>query len=258
MKVVILAGGIGSRITEESRLKPKPMIEIGGRPILWHIMKIYETQGFNEFIVCLGYKGHVIKDYFLNYFMNHSDVSVDLANNEVEVHFSKADNFKVTLIDTGLHTQTAGRINRIKKHVTGDNFFLTYGDGLADIDLNSELKFHESHGKIGTMSVIQPAGKFGALEFNDENTVENFKEKPKGDKSWINGGFFILNKRIFDYLDDTYDDIMWEEKPLEDLTNMKELMVYKHSGFWQCMDAMRDKIVLEQMWKDNDAKWKIW
>ena len=258
MKVVIFAGGLGSRITEESHLKPKPMIEIGGRPILWHIMKIYETHGFNEFVVCLGYKGQVIKDYFMNYFNQHSDITVDLGKNELMVHKTNVDQFKITLVDTGLHTLTAGRLHRIKDYIEDDDFFLTYGDGLANIDLNKELEFHKNHGKIGTMSVVQPAGKFGALEFNDEKLVTNFKEKPKGDKSWINGGFFILNKRIFDYLDDTYDNVMWEEEPLENLTKMGELMVYQHGGFWKCMDAMRDKIILEQMWNDNDAKWKIW
>lgn len=258
MKVVILAGGIGSRITEESHLKPKPMIEIGGKPILWHIMKIYASQGFNDFIICLGYKGHIIKEYFLNYYMYNSDLSIDVSNNDITVHHTNSDNFKVTLIDTGLSTQTAGRINRIKEHIEGDDFFLTYGDGLANIDLKTELEFHKSHGKICTMSVIQPEGKFGSLIFNDDDLVTNFKEKPKGDNNWINGGFFIVNKKIFNYLDSDHDKIMWEEKPLETLTNEGELMVYKHEGFWKCMDAMRDKMVLDQMWAENDAKWKIW
>lgn len=258
MKVVILAGGIGSRITEESHLKPKPMIEIGGKPILWHIMKIYASQGFNDFIICLGYKGHVIKEYFLNYYMYNSDISIDVSNNDTKIHYTNSDNFKVTLIDTGRETLTAGRINRIKEHIDGDDFFLTYGDGLANIDLKSELEFHKSHNKICTMTVVQPSGKFGSLEFNESNLVTNFKEKPKGDKSWINGGFFIVNKKVFDYLDEESDGIMWEEKPLDNLTDDNELMVYKHDGFWKCMDAMRDKIVLDQMWEEKDAKWKIW
>ena len=192
MKVVILAGGIGSRITEESHLKPKPMIEIGGKPILWHIMKIYETQGFNEFIVCLGYKGHVIKEYFLNYFKYNSNLSIDISNNEVKVHSTEGDDFKVTLIDTGEHTLTAGRIKQIEPYIEGDDFFLTYGDGVANVDIKSELEFHKKHGKICTMTVVQPAGKFGSLEFDEENKVTNFKEKPVGDKNWINAGAPIV------------------------------------------------------------------
>jgi len=257
MKIVILAGGIGSRITEESQLRPKPMIEIGGKPILWHIMKTYAAQGFNDFIICLGYKGHMIKEYFLNYYLYNSDLSIDLSNNKVEIHHTNTADFKVTLIDTGLNTQTAGRINKIKEYIDGDDFFLTYGDGLANIDLNAELEFHKTHGKIATMTIVQPEGKFGALKFNEKLLVEDFKEKPKGDGSWINGGFFILNKRVFDYLDDTYDDIMWEDDPLDELTKNKQLMAFKHHGFWKCMDAMRDKIHLDQMWTD-DPKWKIW
>ena len=258
MKVVILAGGIGSRITEESHLKPKPMIEIGGKPILWHIMKIYETQGFNEFIVCLGYKGHVIKEYFLNYFKYNSNLSIDISNNEVKVHSTEGDDFKVTLIDTGEHTLTAGRIKQIEPYIEGDDFFLTYGDGVANVDIKSELEFHKKHGKICTMTVVQPAGKFGSLEFDEENKVTNFKEKPVGDKNWINAGFFILNKKVFSLLDDDSDNMMWEQKPLEKLTSDNQLMVFKHNGFWKCMDAMRDKMVLEELWDSNNAEWKIW
>ena len=258
MKVVILAGGIGSRITEESHLKPKPMIEIGGKPILWHIMKIYETQGFNEFIVCLGYKGYVIKEYFLNYFKYNSNLSIDISNNEVKVHSTEGDDFKVTLIDTGEHTLTAGRIKQIEPYIEGDDFFLTYGDGVANVDIKSELEFHKKHGKICTMTVVQPAGKFGSLEFDEENKVTNFKEKPVGDKNWINAGFFILNKKVFSLLDDDSDNMMWEQKPLEKLTSDNQLMVFKHNGFWKCMDAMRDKMVLEELWDSNNAEWKIW
>lgn len=257
MKVVILAGGLGTRISEESHLKPKPMIEIGGKPILWHIMKIYASQGFNDFVICLGYKGHMIKEYFLNYYLYNSDLSIDVSKNNVEVHYTNATDFKVTLIDTGLNTQTAGRINKIKEYIKGDDFFLTYGDGLADIDLKSELEFHKTHGKIATMSIVQPEGKFGALEFNKENLVKDFKEKPKGDGSWINGGFFILNKKIFEYLSESSDNIMWEDDPLVELTKNQQLMAFKHHGFWQCMDAMRDKVQLDHMW-ENNPKWKIW
>ena len=258
MKVVILAGGIGSRITEESHLKPKPMIEIGGKPILWHIMKIYETQGFNEFIVCLGYKGYVIKEYFLNYFKYNSNLSIDISNNEVKVHSTEGDDFKVTLIDTGEHTLTAGRIKQIEPYIEGDDFFLTYGDGVANVDIKSELEFHKKHGKICTMTVVQPAGKFGSLEFDEENKVTNFKEKPVGDKNWINAGFFIVNRNVFSLLENDSDNMMWEQKPLEKLTSDNQLMVFKHNGFWKCMDAMRDKMVLEELWDSNNAEWKIW
>lgn len=257
MKVVILAGGIGSRITEESHLKPKPMIEVGGKPILWHLMKIYSSQGFNEFIICLGYKGQVIKEYFLNYYLYNSNFSIDLNSNTLQVHCPNTENFKVTLIDTGSHTKTAGRINRIKEHIVEDDFFLTYGDGLADIDLNAELEFHKKHGKIATMTIIQPDGKFGSLEFDKDQKITHFKEKPKGDGTWINAGFFILNRKVFNYLGDS-DNIMWEEKPLEELARNGELMANKHNGFWKCMDAMRDKIILDDLWEKKQAQWKIW
>jgi glucose-1-phosphate cytidylyltransferase len=258
MKVVIFAGGIGSRITEESHLKPKPMIEVGGKPILWHLMKIYSSQGFNDFIICLGYKSYVIKEYFLNYYLYNSDLSIDVRKNDVQVHFTNSEDFKVTLVDTGLETKTAGRLKRIKEYINEEDFFLTYGDGLADIDLSSELEFHKKHGKTATMTIVKPDGKFGSLEFDDKNSVTCFKEKPKGDGTWINGGFFVLNKKVFDFLYDDSDNVMWEEKPLEELAEKGELMVNKHYGFWKCMDAMRDKIVLDELWEKNQAKWKIW
>lgn len=258
MKVVIFAGGIGSRITEESHLKPKPMIEIGCKPILWHLMKIYSSQGFNDFIICLGYKGHIIKEYFLNYYLYNSDLLINVKSNNVQVYNANTEDFKVTLIDTGLDTKTAGRLYRIREHINDDNFFLTYGDGLANINLKDELKFHKNHGKIATMTVVQPDGKYGSLEFDSDQKVTHFKEKPKGDGTWINGGFFILNKQVFNDLGQNSDNIMFEEQPLEELTNKRELMVYKHTGFWKCMDAMRDKIILDELWNTNQAKWKIW
>ena len=258
MKVVIFAGGLGSRIAEESHLKPKPMIEIGGKPIIWHLMKSYEAQGFNEFVICLGYKGHLIKEYFLNYYMYNSDLSIDVKNNKVDIHATNATDFKITLIDTGLHTLTAGRLNRIKEHIDTDDFFLTYGDGLADIDLKAELAFHRKHKKMVSMTIIQPEGRFGAIKYDENQMVTSFQEKPKGDGTWINGGFFILNKKVFDYLPENSDEIMWEQEPLEKFTKMNELAAFKHNGFWKCMDSMKDKNVLEELWETKQAKWKIW
>lgn len=258
MKVVIFAGGLGSRIAEESHLKPKPMIEIGGKPIIWHLMKSYEAQGFNEFVICLGYKGHLIKEYFLNYYMYNSDLSIDVKNNKVDIHATNATDFKITLIDTGLHTLTAGRLNRIKEHIDTDDFFLTYGDGLADIDLKAELEFHRKHKKMVSMTIIQPEGRFGAIKYDENQMVTSFQEKPKGDGTWINGGFFILNKRIFDYLPENSDEIMWEQEPLAKFTEMGELAAYKHTGFWKCMDSMKDKKVIEELWETKQAKWKNW
>lgn len=258
MKVVIFAGGQGTRISEESYLKPKPMIEIGGKPILWHIMKIYEKQGFNEFIVCLGYKGYIIKEYFLNYFMHSSDITVDLRNNDVKIHKTDSNTFKVTLVDTGIDTKTAGRLKRIFDYVKEEEFMLTYGDGLSDLDLNNFLKFHHSHNKVASMAVVQPEGKFGALEADTNGMVLNFKEKPKGDGNWINGGFFVLKPGIFKYLGENSDSIMWEDEPLGLLTRDGQLMAYRHHGFWRCMDALRDKVILEEMWNTGKAKWKIW
>ena len=258
MKVVILAGGFGTRLSEETSLKPKPMVEIGGRPILWHIMKIYASQGYNDFIICLGYKGYMIKEYFINYFYHHSDLTVDLTTNQVEIHDTNSERFKVTLVDTGLNTKTAGRLKRIEKYIDGNQFMLTYGDGVADVDIKSLDEFHSNHGKLATMTTVQPEGRFGGLEFGPDNKVKSFKEKPIGDGNWINGGFFVLNKEVFDILDDNCDDEMWEESPLETLTSSNELMAFKHRGFWRCMDALRDKVILDAQWKSNKAKWKNW
>jgi len=258
MKVVIFAGGMGTRISEESHLKPKPMIEIGSKPILWHIMKMYSHFGFNEFIICLGYKGYAIKEYFLNYFLYNSDVTIDLSSNDVEIHKSFADDFKVTLVETGLETKTAGRLKQVQKYIGNETFMLTYGDGVADINMNALLDFHKQKGKIATVTAVQPEGKFGGMELNDGDDVTVFKEKPKGDGSWINGGFFVLEPNVFDYLQGDMDDIMWEDYPLENLASDNELSAYKHKGYWRCMDALRDKNVLEEAWKSKNAPWKLW
>lgn len=258
MKVVIFAGGMGTRISEESHLRPKPMIEIGGRPVLWHLMKIYEAHGFNDFIICLGYKGYMIKEYFMNYFMHNSDVTIDLKNNQIEVHKTDSESFRITLVDTGLNTKTAGRLRRVKKHLNNETFMLTYGDGLTDLNLRKLLDFHKQHGKIATVTSIQPAGKFGSLDIQSGGIVSRFFEKPKGDGYWINAGFFVLEPAVFNYLDEDADGVMWEDYPLERLTSEGQLAAYKHDGFWKCMDALRDKTELEELWESGNAKWKIW
>lgn len=258
MKVVIFAGGKGTRISEESHLKPKPMIEIGEKPILWHIMKLYEKYGYTDFILCLGYKGYAIKEYFVNYFSHNADITIELQNNTVEVHNTKAENFKVTLVDTGIETMTAGRLQRVQKYIQEDTFLLTYGDGVSDVNINELVAFHQSHGKLATMTAIIPDGRFGTMDIDDDGVVNTFKEKPKNDNHWINGGFFVLNKAVFNYLNHDMTDIMWEQEPLIKLTEDKQLMTYKHNGFWKCMDAMRDKEELEKMWQTGNAKWKVW
>ncbi len=258
MKVVIFAGGMGTRISEESHLKPKPMIEIGDKPILWHIMKIFSSQGYNDFIICLGYKGYVIKEYFLNYFLHNSDVTIELKDNKVSVHNTKAEDIKVTLVETGLNTRTAGRLRRVRQHLQGEDFMLTYGDGLADIDLRSLVAFHKSHGKIASVTAIQPLGRFGVMQINGDNSVDVFKEKVKEDEGWINGGFFVLKPAVFDYLPPNADELMWEDLPIQNLAKDDQLMAFQHHGFWKCMDALRDKIELEELWNSANAKWKIW
>lgn len=259
MKVVILAGGLGTRLMEETESRPKPMVEIGGKPIIWHIMKIYAAYGFNDFIICLGYKAHVIKEYFLNYYLYNSDVTIELEKNNIEVHFSNSESFRVTLVDTGINTNTAGRIQRIEKYIKEDNFMLTYGDGLANVNINELLKFHLNHGKLATLTSIQTPGRFGNIEMNEvDGSVKYFVEKPVGDGVWINGGYFVLNSKIFRYLKGDMDDIQWEKKPLLDIANDGQLVAYRHHGFWKCMDAMRDRIELEQLWSSNNAYWKIW
>jgi glucose-1-phosphate cytidylyltransferase len=258
MKVVIFAGGLGTRIAEETDTRPKPMVEIGGKPILWHIMKIYGHYGFNEFIICLGYKGYLIKEYFMHYYIHNSDLTIELGSNKMDVHFTNTESFKVTLVDTGNSTKTAGRLKKVQKYIGKEDFMLTYGDGVANIDLDSLLSFHKSHGKIATVTAIQPEARFGGMELGEGGIVNNFKEKPKGDGKWINGGFFVLRPEVFNYLEGNMDEIMWEDDPMEKLTKNKQLVAYKHNGFWKCMDAMRDKLELESLWQNNQAKWKIW
>jgi len=255
MKVVILAGGFGTRLSEETDLKPKPMVEIGEKPILWHIMKIYSSYGFNEFIILLGYKGYLIKEYFSNYFLHQSDVTFDLANNNMKIHQNESEPWKVTLLDTGLNTMTGGRIKRAAPHIGHDDFLLTYGDGLSDVDISKCIEFHKLHGKIITMTAVQPAGRYGALEIKN-NTIKSFEEKPRGDKLWINGGFFVCKYKVFDYIDD--DKIIFEKEPLTNLADEQQLMSYKHHGFWRPMDTLRDKTTLCQLWNNNQAPWKKW
>ncbi|MFT4753474.1 MAG: glucose-1-phosphate cytidylyltransferase [Salibacteraceae bacterium] len=257
MKVVIFAGGKGTRISEESHLRPKPMIEIGGKPVLWHIMKMYESYGHKEFIVCLGYKGYMIKEYFLNYYYHNADVTVDLENNQVKVHKNKSESFTVTLVDTGLETMTAGRLKQVQPYIGNEEFMLTYGDGVCDINMEEELKFHKSHGKICTMSIVQPGSRFGVIELDTNNVVQKFIEKPKEDGAWINGGFFIMKPEIFNYLHDGANEVMWERQPLEDLAKDGELVSFKHNGFWKCMDTLRDNQDLNTLW-DQNPKWKNW
>jgi len=258
MKVVIFAGGLGTRLAEETETRPKPMVEIGGKPILWHIMKTYGHYGFNDFIICLGYKGFLIKEYFMDYFIHNSDMTIELENNKVNIHFTHTESFKVTLIDTGLNTKTAGRLQRIKQYVGNEPFMLTYGDGVCDINIHDLNKFHTAHGKIATVSAVQPEARFGGMELKEDHEVRIFKEKPAGDGQWINGGYFVLSPGVFDYLDPQADQTMWEEGPLESLSKHGQLMAYKHQGFWKCMDAMRDKTELEALWQSGKAKWKVW
>jgi glucose-1-phosphate cytidylyltransferase len=254
MKAVILAGGLGTRISEETSLKPKPMIEIGGKPILWHIMKIYSHYGINEFIICCGYKGYVIKEYFANYFLHQSDITFDMSNNEMKIHQERAEPWKVTLIDTGDNTMTGGRIKRIKDYLD-DDFCLTYGDGVANINISELIKFHKSHGKMATLSSVFPQARFGSLDI-EKNQVKKFVEKPRGDGALINGGFFVVNKKAIDFIDG--DSTIWEQEPLNNLANNGELMAYRHEGFWQPMDTLRDKTYLEELWVSCKAPWKLW
>ncbi len=257
MKVVILAGGLGTRLSEETDLKPKPMVEIGGKPILWHIMKIYSYYGFNDFIICCGYKGYHIKEYFANYFLHQADITIDLVENSINVHKSKAEPWKITMVDTGLNTLTGGRIKRIQEYVGNETFMLTYGDGVSDVNIPQLLEFHKKSGKKATLTAVQPSGKFGALGISNDNTITSFKEKPSGDGAWINGGFFVLEPSIFDYITDG-DKTIWERTPLENLSKDNQLSAYKHGGFWRPMDTLRDKLDLEEYWTQNIAAWKIW
>jgi glucose-1-phosphate cytidylyltransferase len=255
MKVVILAGGLGTRLAEETVVRPKPMVEIGGMPILWHIMKIYSYYGFNEFIICLGYKGYVIKEYFSNYFLHRSDVTINLKDNSLKVHDSQAEPWTITLVDTGNETMTGGRIKRIKQHVGDNRFLLTYGDGVADVDIHESIRFHEANKATLTVTAVQPQGKFGALDIHGDR-VNSFLEKPKGDGHWINGGYFVCEPAVFDYLDS--DATVFEKEPLESIARDKKMFAYKHEGFWKPMDTLRDKIELEESWNADRSPWKIW
>ena len=255
MKAVILAGGLGTRISEESHLKPKPMVEIGGRPILWHIMKIYSHYGINDFVICLGYKGYVIKEYFANYFLHMSDVSFDMTENRMAVHQRNAEPWRVTLIDTGQDTLTGGRLKRVRDYVGTEGFCFTYGDGVADIDISKLIAFHRSQGKLATLTAIQPPGRYGAVTI-ENSRVQSFAEKPAGDGAWVNGGFFVLEPKVIDWIED--DQTSWEGTSLLQLTKKDELRGYQHHGFWQAMDTVRDKNQLEELWQSGKAPWKVW
>jgi glucose-1-phosphate cytidylyltransferase len=256
MKLVILAGGYGTRLSEETQIKPKPMVEIGGKPILWHIMKIYSCFGITEFIICLGYKGYIIKEYFANYFLHQADVTFDLNNNQMEIHNKHAEPWKVTLLDTGLNTMTGGRLLRAKDFIGDETFMMTYGDGLADIDINELINFHKKNDQIATLTAVQPSGRFGAIKTDKNNNIVHFQEKPDGDGAYINGGFFILKPEVFGYLKN--DTTIFERSPLEEMAKDRQLNAYNHHGFWMAMDKLSDKNKLEEMWNLGNATWKIW
>lgn len=255
MKAVILAGGLGTRLSEETILKPKPMVEIGGMPILWHIMKCYSYYGVNEFVVCLGYKGYLIKEYFANYFLHMSDVTFDMANNNMEVHQAKAEPWHVTLVDTGNNTMTGGRLRQVSKYVGKDDFCFTYGDGVADVDIGKLIQFHKAQSTLATVTSVQPPGRFGALDIA-HGKITGFKEKPQGDGASINGGFFVLSPGVLEYIDN--DSVIWERQPLETLAKEGQLSAFKHDGFWQPMDTLRDRVMLEELWNNGKAPWKVW
>lgn len=256
MKVVILAGGFGTRISEESQFIPKPMIEIGGQPILWHIIKEYSHYGFNEFVICLGYKQQIIKEYFNNYYLNHSDLTYDMESNEITIHNSASEPWKITLVDTGLNTMTGGRIKRIQEYIGNEPFMMTYGDGVCDIDIKKLVDFHKKHGKLATITAIQPGGKFGALDLGNNDEIKSFVEKSKEDGGWINAGYMVLSPEVFKYIDG--DTTVFEKDPLETLAKRSQLMAYKYDGFWQCMDTLKDKLYLDKLIEENNAPWKKW
>lgn len=257
MKVVILAGGRGTRINEETEVLPKPMIEIGGKPIIWHIMKLYSHYGFDDFIICLGYRGYMIKEYFSHYFMHMSDVTIDLSKNITKIHSTASEPWKITLVDTGLETMTGSRLKRVKKYIGDQVFLLTYGDGLADINIKELVKFHKKNKKLATLTAIQNVGRFGVLNIDARNKVSSFLEKPIGEGGWINGGFFVLEPEVFNYIDNN-DTVVWEKEPLGNLAKQGKLSAYKHTGFWGCMDTLRDKINFEKIWQSGAAPWKVW
>jgi glucose-1-phosphate cytidylyltransferase len=256
VKAVILAGGLGTRLSEETGSKPKPMVSIGSMPIIWHIMKIYSSHGVNDFIICCGYKGYLIKEYFSNYFLHMSDVTLNIKENKIDIHNTKSEPWTVTLVDTGDETMTGGRLKRVREYIKNEEFFcFTYGDGLSNVNITALIKYHKDHGKLATLTAVQPPGKFGALNISN-NSVNNFNEKPSGDGSWVNGGYFILSPKVIDTIDN--DLTAWENEPLKSLAKDGELMAYKHSGFWQPMDTLREKLLLNQLWKDGSAPWKVW
>lgn len=255
MQVVILAGGLGTRISEETTIRPKPMVEIGGKPILWHIMKYYSSFGLTDFIICTGYKGFMIKEYFANYFLHMSDVTFDVANNQVEVHNVKAEPWRITVIDTGESTQTGGRLKRVRPHIKGDAFCFTYGDGVSNIDIKSLIEFHRGHDSLATVTAVQPPGRFGVLDINQAR-ITGFHEKPVGEGGWISGGYFVLSPKVIDYIDG--DETVWERGPMERLAAEGNLAAYQHHGFWRPMDTLRDKIMLEELWEKDEAPWRVW
>jgi glucose-1-phosphate cytidylyltransferase len=255
MKAVILAGGLGTRISEETSLKPKPMVEIGGKPILWHIMKIYSSHGINDFIICLGYKGYIIKEYFANYFLHMSDVTFDMQHNSMNVHQKNAEPWKVTLVDTGEQTMTGGRLKKVRDYLNHEDFCFTYGDGVSNVDIQATIKLHREQQRLATITAVIPDSRFGAIE-HDDNLVVGFKEKPKGADGWINGGFFVLSPKVLDYIED--DQTTWEQIPMQRLAAEQQMSVFFHEGFWQPMDTLREKNLLEQLWADGSAPWKIW
>lgn len=256
MKVVILAGGFGTRLSEETVLKPKPMVEIGDMPILWHIMKIYSSYGFNDFVICLGYKGYVIKEYFANYFLHKSDVTINLKENSIKVHDSYAEPWNITLVDTGLDTMTGGRIRRVRQHIGDETFLLTYGDGVSNVNIQELVDFHQRQGKLCTVTTVQPSGRFGAINLGNQNEVTSFMEKPKGDGAWVNGGFFVCEPGVMDFI--ASDNTVWEKEPMEQIANCGQMMSFKHEGFWKPMDTLRDRLELEKEWQNGSAQWKTW
>lgn len=258
MKAVILAGGMGTRISEESHLRPKPMIEIGGKPILWHIMKIYSHYGINEFIILAGYKGYIIKEYFADYFLHNSDLQIDLSTNTIQTLNHKAEPWKITILDTGLNTMTGGRIKKAEKYIGDETFLLTYGDGVSDVDIKELIAFHKKAGKLATVTTVQPEGRFGAMDIDINGIIKSFKEKPKGDGGWINAGFFVLEPEVLKYIQEGDDACVWEKDPMEKLAADGQIAAYKHEGFWKPMDALRDKNQLEQLWSEGKAPWKKW
>lgn len=255
MKAVILAGGLGTRLSEETQLRPKPMAEIGGKPILWHILKTYSSHGINDFIICLGYKGYMIKEYFANYFLHTSDVTFDMSNNRMEVHEKHAEPWRVTLVDTGENTMTGGRLKRVAHYLDDEDFCFTYGDGLSNVNIRDLISFHRLNKTLATVTAVQPPGRFGALDLQ-HNRISSFREKPEGDGGWINGGYFVLSPKVLEHI--TGDDTTWEKEPMESIAHAGQLAAYRHTGFWRPMDTLRDKMALEEMWNSNQAPWKVW